>query len=121
MKANEAKLEAEKRRLKDVLDASEGRGTKLELSRRSLEGELQRARLVLGDREAEVQVLHDRIDLLQRQVRLLCCAPGGRDGTGRGLLLPAWGPSRACLQGGPGSAQHHLSLPALIGRWLCLR
>lgn len=68
MKANEAKLESDKRRLKEVLDASESRTIKLELQRRSLEGELQRSRLGLSDREAHAQVLQDRVDSLQRQV-----------------------------------------------------
>lgn len=68
MKANEVKLESDKRRLKEVLDASESRTIKLELQRRSLEGELQRSRLGLGDREAQAQVLQDRVDFLQRQV-----------------------------------------------------
>lgn len=68
MKANEAKLESDKRRLKEVLDASESRTIKLELQRRSLEGELQRSRLGLSDREAQAQVLQDRVDSLQRQV-----------------------------------------------------
>ena len=57
MKADEAKLESDKRRLKEVLDASEGRGVKLELQRRALEGELQRSLLGLSDREAQVQAL----------------------------------------------------------------
>lgn len=68
MKAIEAKLESDKRRLKEVLDASESRSVKLELQRRALEGELQRSRLGLGDREAHAQALQDRVDSLQRQV-----------------------------------------------------
>lgn len=68
MKAAEAKLESDKRRLKEVLDASESRSIKLELQRRALEGELQRSRLGLGDREAHAQALQDRVDSLQRQV-----------------------------------------------------
>lgn len=68
MKANEVKLESDKRRLKEVLDASESRTVKLELQRRSLEGELQRSRLGLSDREAQAQALQDRVDSLQRQV-----------------------------------------------------
>lgn len=70
MKATEVKLESDKRRLKEVLDASESRSIKLELQRRALEGELQRSRLGLGDREAHAQVLQDRVDSLQRQVGL---------------------------------------------------
>lgn len=68
MKANEAKLEVEKRRLRDALGSSESRSTKLELLRRSLEGELQRAKVVLGDREAELQLLQERVALMLRQV-----------------------------------------------------
>lgn len=68
MKANEAKLEVEKRRLRDALGSSESRSTKLELLRRSLEGELQRAKVVLSDREAELQLLQERVALMQRQV-----------------------------------------------------
>lgn len=68
MKATEVKLENDKRRLKEVLDASESRSIKLELQRRALEGELQRSRLGLGDREAHAQALQDRVDSLQRQV-----------------------------------------------------
>lgn len=68
MKANEAKLEVEKRRLRDALGSSESRSTKLELLRRSLEGELQRAKVVLSDREAELQLLQERVTLMQRQV-----------------------------------------------------
>lgn len=68
MKTNEVKLESDKRRLKEVLDASESRTIKLELQRRSLEGELQRSRLGLSDREAQAQALQDRVDSLQRQV-----------------------------------------------------
>lgn len=71
MKATEAKLESDKRRLKEVLDASESRSIKLELQRRALEGELQRSRLGLGDREARAQALQDRVDSLQRQVGAL--------------------------------------------------
>lgn len=80
MKANEAKLESDKRRLKEVLDASESRTVRLELQRRSLEGELQRSRLGLGDREAQAQALQDRVDALQRQVGPrypLCQVPCG--------------------------------------------
>lgn len=88
MKANELKLESDKRRLKEVLDASESRTIKLELQRRSLEGELQRSRLGLSDREAQAQALQDRVDSLQRQVgplphwRLLICRPSAKCFTG---------------------------------------
>lgn len=68
MKAGEAKLETDKQRLKAILEASESRCTQVELSRRALEGELQRARLGLSDRQVELQGLRDRVDALQRQV-----------------------------------------------------
>lgn len=92
MKTNEVKLESDKRRLKEVLDASESRTIKLELQRRSLEGELQRSRLGLSDREAQAQALQDRVDSLQRQVgplpyseaphRLLIGGPSAKGFTG---------------------------------------
>lgn len=75
MKATEAKLESDRRRLKEVLDASESRAIKLELQRRALEGELQRSRLGLGDREAQAQALQDRVDSLQRQVGVTPVTP----------------------------------------------
>lgn len=68
LKSTEVKLESDKRHLKEVLDACESRTVKLELQRRSLEGELQRSRLGLSDREAQAQALLDRVDSLQRQV-----------------------------------------------------
>ncbi|ETE60095.1 Rootletin, partial [Ophiophagus hannah] len=78
MKANETKLEVDKRRLRDSLGTSESRSTKLELLRRSLEGELQRAKVVLSDREAELQLLQERVTLMQRQA-----TPNPLDGRAR--------------------------------------
>lgn len=56
MKSSEAKMETDKRKLKDALEMTEQRATKLELARRALEGDLQRSRLTLNDKETEIQV-----------------------------------------------------------------
>lgn len=68
MRAGEARLEAERRRLREALEAAEGRGTRVELGRRSLEGELHRLRLSLAEREMELQTAHDRHDSAIKQV-----------------------------------------------------
>lgn len=96
MRAGEARLEAERRRLREALEAAEGRGTRVELGRRSLEGELHRLRLSLAERETEIQTAHDRHDSAIKQVlstsyaessaavrsaliaNTLVCVPGGR-------------------------------------------
>lgn len=67
-RAGEVRLEAERRRLREALEAAEARGTRVELGRRSLEGELQRLKLSLGDREAESQATQERHDVLLKQV-----------------------------------------------------
>ena len=56
MKAQQAKCEADKRKLKEAFDMSEQRATKLELARRALEGDLQRNKLALTDKETGNQV-----------------------------------------------------------------
>ena len=56
LKTNESKLEEDKKSLRTALDEAETRCTKLELSRRSLDGELQRLRLAMTDKETENQV-----------------------------------------------------------------
>jgi len=61
-------VEAERRRLREALEVAEGRATRVELGRRSLEGELQRLRLSLADREAESQAHQERHDALLKQV-----------------------------------------------------
>lgn len=68
LRAGEARLEAERRRLREALEAAEGRGTRVELGRRSLEGELQRLRLSLAEREMEIQTAHDRHESAVKQV-----------------------------------------------------
>lgn len=62
-------MEAERRRLREALEVAEARGTRVELGRRSLEGELQRLKLGLGDREAESQATQERHDSLLKQVQ----------------------------------------------------
>lgn len=64
------RLEAERKRLREALEATEARTTRVELGRRSLEGELQRLKLNLGDREAESQASQDRHDSLLKQVQI---------------------------------------------------
>lgn len=67
-RAAEVRLEAERKRLREALEAAEARATRVELGRRSLEGELQRLKLSLGDREAESRASHERHDALLKQV-----------------------------------------------------
>ena len=56
LKAAMGKLDEDKKQLRLGLDDAENRVTKGELNRRSLEGELQRMRLSLTDKETENQV-----------------------------------------------------------------
>ena len=49
-------LEEERKALRANLDDSEARNTKLELLKRSLEGDIQRTKVLLTDKETEVQV-----------------------------------------------------------------
>ncbi|MEQ2179070.1 hypothetical protein GOODEAATRI_020816, partial [Goodea atripinnis] len=67
-RAAEARVESERKRLREALEAAEARATRVELGRRSLEGELQRLKLSLGDREAESQASQQRHDTLMKQV-----------------------------------------------------
>lgn len=67
-RAAEVRLEAERKRLREALEAAEARATRVELGRRSLEGELQRLKLSVGDREAESQASQQRHDALIKQV-----------------------------------------------------
>ena len=56
LKTTMAKVDDDKKQLRLGLDDAENRVTKGELNRRSLEGELQRMRLSLTDKETENQV-----------------------------------------------------------------
>lgn len=69
-RATEIRLEVERKRLREALEAAEARATRVELGRRSLEGELQRLKLSLGDREAESQASQERHDSLVKQVQI---------------------------------------------------
>lgn len=62
------RLEAERRRLREALEAAEARATRVEVGRRSLEGELKRFKLSLGDRQTESQATQERHDNLLKQV-----------------------------------------------------
>lgn len=68
-RAAEMRLDAERKTLREALEAAEARATRVELGRRSLEGELQRLKLSLGDREAESQNSQERYDSLMKQVQ----------------------------------------------------
>lgn len=75
-RAAEMRLEAERRRLREALEAAEARATRVELGRRSLEGELQRLKLSQGDREADSQASQERHNSLLKQVQQAdteCC------------------------------------------------
>ena len=61
MKTHQAKIESDKRKLKESLECSEQRATKLELTRRALEGDLQRLKLSLTDKETSQQVRRKRV------------------------------------------------------------
>lgn len=56
LKTSESKLEEDKKNLRVGLDDAESRCTKLELARRALDGELQRLKLAMTDKETENQV-----------------------------------------------------------------
>lgn len=56
MKIYEEKLEEDKKNLRINLDDAENRVTKGEVARRALEGDLQRMKLALNDKETENQV-----------------------------------------------------------------
>ena len=53
MRSGENRLEDDKKNLRGALEDSENRCTKLELARRSAEGELQRFKLVMNDKDTE--------------------------------------------------------------------
>ncbi|XP_076086637.1 uncharacterized protein LOC143057256 isoform X1 [Mytilus galloprovincialis] len=71
MKANEGRLDDDKRNLRQGLEDAENRCTKLELARRSLEGDLQRFKLLMNDKETENLVLTDRVETLNKQIQNL--------------------------------------------------
>lgn len=68
-RAAEMRLDAERKKLREALEAAEARATRVELGRRSLDGELQRLKLSLGDREVESHNSQERYDSLMKQVQ----------------------------------------------------
>ena len=56
MKKSGEQLEAEKKNVAENLDSMENKATKLELTKRSLEGDLQRLSLQLSERDSEYEV-----------------------------------------------------------------
>lgn len=68
LKLNEMKLDDEKNQLQLNLDDAENQLTKFRLLRQSLEGDIQRMKLALSDRETENQVLSSRAENLTKQV-----------------------------------------------------
>ncbi len=68
-KANEAKLDDDKKQLRNALDDAENRVTKGEVMRRALEGDLQRLKLALTDKETECQVYQQRVDSVSHQLQ----------------------------------------------------
>lgn len=65
---SESKLEDDKKQLRVCLDDAENRLTKAELLRRGFEGDLQRMKLALNDRETENQVQAGRAENLMHQI-----------------------------------------------------
>jgi len=65
-----AALEEEKKNLKANLDESENRNTKLELAKRALEGDIQRTKLVLNDKDTEIAVSVNHVSILSNMCRL---------------------------------------------------
>ena len=55
-------------RQKETLDLAEQKQTETEVKRRKLEGELQRLKLTLHDKETEVQVMKERCECLTKQL-----------------------------------------------------
>lgn len=69
-KSGESRLTDEKRQLKRALDETEARATELEMTRRGLEGELQRLNMILTDKDTEIQVHQERCETLIRQIQV---------------------------------------------------
>ena len=56
--------------MKRVLDESEARGTEAEMTKRALEGEIQRLNMILTDKDTEIQVHQERCDALITQIQV---------------------------------------------------
>ena len=64
LRNSESRLEDDKKNLRIALEDAENRCTKLELARRSAEGELQRFKLAMNDKDTENQVCF---------IAIVCC------------------------------------------------
>ena len=64
LRNSESRLEDDKKNLRIALEDAENRCTKLELARRSAEGELQRFKLAMNDKDTENQVCF---------IAIICC------------------------------------------------
>ena len=60
----------EKRHLKRALDECEARATEAEMTKRALEGEIQRLNMILTDKDTEIQVHQERCDALIKQIQV---------------------------------------------------
>ena len=61
MKKSGEQVEAERKSVCETLDSIENKATKLELAKRSLEGDLQRLTHQLNERDSEYEVEHSSI------------------------------------------------------------
>ena len=68
LKSSEAKLEEDRTLLRQALDDAENRATRSELLRCSLEGDLQRVRLAVAEKDAEMQAIAGRAESLSAQL-----------------------------------------------------
>jgi len=68
LQLNEAMLDDERNQLRQSVDDAENQLMTSELLRRSLEGDCERLRLALSEKEAENEALSCRVDELTRQV-----------------------------------------------------
>ena len=59
MRCQQQKLETEKKKLKETLEMVEQRATKLELNKKSLEGDLERSQLAMNEKEVGFRVIMD--------------------------------------------------------------
>ena len=68
MKLTETRLDDEKKQLRVSLDDAGNQLIKTELLRQSLEGDIQRMKLVMNEKETENQLLSSRAENLTRQI-----------------------------------------------------
>jgi len=71
LKLTETRLEDEKKQLRVSLDDAGNQLMKTELLRQSLEGDIQRMKLAMSEKETENQLLSSRAENLTRQIHEL--------------------------------------------------